>query len=134
MAIHPQRHLITTVLLAAAAVSGCNFNSYVYRPDVHQGNMVTSEMVAQLAVGMSRHQVLFLLGEPLIRSDFHKDRWDYPYYINPRRGDIQLRHVTVFFDENDKLKSIEHEPLPNEKEADELVMGIRSTFGDNAKK
>lgn len=55
---------ILAVLTAAAAAltAGCNFNSYVYRPDVHQGNLITSEMIEQLEPGMSQAQVQFLLG------------------------------------------------------------------------
>ena len=46
-----------------------------YRPDVHQGNIITKEMVEQLRIGMSREQVRFMLGTPLITSEFRKDSW-----------------------------------------------------------
>lgn len=117
---------ITCFILAAGAaisLAGCNFNSYVYRPDVHQGNLITSEMIAQLETGMTQAQVQFMLGEPLIRSALHQNRWDYTYYMNPRRGTIELRHVTVIFDEEGRLTKVEHDPLPSEKEADEAILG-----------
>lgn len=117
---------ITCFILAAGAaisLAGCNFNSYVYRPDVHQGNLITSEMIAQLETGMTQAQVQFMLGEPLIRSALHQNRWDYTYYMNPRRGKIELRHVTVIFDEEGRLTKVEHDPLPSEKEADESILG-----------
>ena len=53
-----------------------------YRPDTHQGNLVTKEMVDQLHLGMTQLQVQFLLGVPLLRDMFHQNRWDYLYYMN----------------------------------------------------
>ena len=108
---------------AAALLSGCNFNSYVYRPDVHQGNLITSEMISQLETGMSQAQVQFMLGEPLIRSALHKNRC---YYMNPRRGNIELRHVTVVFDDEGRLSAVEHDPLPTEQEADRAILGAKA--------
>lgn len=110
---------------AAFTLAGCNFNSYVYRPDVHQGNLITSEMLSQLEIGMTQPQVQFMLGEPLIRSALHQNRWDYTYYMNPRRGDIKLRHVSVIFDAEGRLAKIEHDELPTEKEADEAILGAK---------
>ena len=120
---------LTCFTFAAASVAllaGCNFNSYVYRPDVHQGNLITSEMISQLETGMTQNQVQFMLGEPLIRSALHQNRWDYTYYMNPRRGNIELRHVTVVFDEEGRLTRVEHDPLPTEKEADEAILGAKA--------
>ncbi|MFQ5760576.1 MAG: outer membrane protein assembly factor BamE, partial [Acidiferrobacterales bacterium] len=65
---------ILSVLLTLWLVTAC-FN--IYRPEVQQGNVVTQEMVSQLKIGMSRRQVRFLLGTPLIEDPFHQDRWDY---------------------------------------------------------
>jgi outer membrane protein assembly factor BamE len=93
-----------------------------YRPDVHQGNIITKEMVEQLRQGMAREQVRFLLGTPLLTSEFHKDRWDYAYYLNPRKGEIQNRRLTIFFKEN-KLDSFRSDEMPQEQMADILILG-----------
>lgn len=124
------RTLLVTAPLAVAltALTGCNFNSYVYRTDVHQGNLVTKEMIDQLQVGMARQQVLFLMGEPLIESQFHRNRWDYTYYLNPRYGDIQMRRVTLWFDDNDVLTKIDAGRLPTEMQADEMILGLDTDF------
>ncbi len=124
------RTLLVAAPLAAALVSltGCNFNSLVYRTDVHQGNLVTQEMIDQLKIGMARQQVLFLMGEPLVESQFHRNRWDYTYYLNPRYGDIQMRRVTLYFDDQDVLTKIEAGRLPTEKQADEMILGRYSDF------
>lgn len=120
--------LACTLIGATIALSGCNFNSYAYRPDVHQGNLVTKEMIGQLEVGMARQQVMFALGEPLIQSALHRNRWDYVYYVNPRYGNEEMRKVTLYFDSDDRLAKIESTPLPTEKQADEMILGHDTDF------
>ncbi|MBZ0145382.1 MAG: outer membrane protein assembly factor BamE [Rhodocyclaceae bacterium] len=71
-----------------------------YRIDIRQGNFVTQEMVAQLKPGMTRDQVRFILGTPLVADIFHADRWDYIYSFKPGRGEAQLRRFAVFFEGN----------------------------------
>lgn len=71
-----------------------------YRIDIRQGNYVTQEMVAQLKPGMTRDQVRFILGTPLVADIFHADRWDYIYSFKPGRGAVQLRRFAVFFADN----------------------------------
>src|SRR5512145_1560250 len=93
-----------------------------YRPDVHQGNIVTQEMVDQLRQGMTREQVRFMLGTPLLTSDFHKDRWDYPYYLNPLKGEVQSRRLTIFFKDN-KVERFVSDMMPAESVADVQILG-----------
>jgi outer membrane protein assembly factor BamE len=75
-----------------------------YRMDVRQGNMVSQEMVAQLRPGLSREQVRFILGSPLVADMFHADRWDYVYRFQPGRGEVEQRVLTVFFQDNKLLR------------------------------
>jgi outer membrane protein assembly factor BamE len=50
-------------------------------------------------VGMTRSQVRFLLGTPVVSDSFHDDRWDYLYYFRPGRGDkAERRWMIVLFD------------------------------------
>jgi outer membrane protein assembly factor BamE len=77
-----------------------------YRPDVQQGNFVSREMVAQLKVGMTPDQVVFLLGTPLLNDVFHGQRWDYPFRMQKGNGEITTSHVTVFF-ENSRVSRVE---------------------------
>lgn len=71
-----------------------------YRIDVRQGNLVTQDMVAQLKPGLTREQVRFILGSPLVADMFHVDRWDYVYRFQPGHGEAQQRHLAVFFQDN----------------------------------
>ncbi len=93
-----------------------------YRPDVHQGNIISKEMVDQLRIGMTRDQVRFMLGTPLMSTEFRKDRVDYIYYLNPLKGPVQNRRLTLFFKDS-RLESFETDPMPSEDEVDALILG-----------
>jgi outer membrane protein assembly factor BamE len=103
------RALLPALLLAPwLAACGTSWNLLsVYRMEIQQGNYLTQEMVSQLQPGMTRDQVRFVLGTPLLLDIFHDDRWDYVY----RRGragsrEIEERRLSVFF-ENDRLVRVE---------------------------
>lgn len=124
--------LLRPLLLAALAVPlvGCeSIRSWTpplmqpYRPDVQQGNVVTKEMVDQLRDGMTREQVRFLLGSPMLTSVFHADRWDYVYYLKRGKGnETQTRRLTVLFKDN-RLASFRADEMPSESVADNLILG-----------
>jgi outer membrane protein assembly factor BamE len=85
---------ILSVLLTLWLVTACKG---IYRPEVQQGNVVTQAMIDQLKVGMSRRQVRFILGTPLIEDPFHQDRWDYYYSRLSRNRGLERRTLSVFF-------------------------------------
>ncbi len=88
--------------LLAACASTPDVTSYLrpFRVDVRQGNFVTQEMVAQIKPGLTRDQVRFILGTPLVTDLFHANRWDYVYRFQPGRGEAQERRLAVYFDDN----------------------------------
>lgn len=96
------RTLLLSLPFLAACSSAPNVTSVLspYRIDVRQGNYVTQDMVARLKPGMSRDQVRFALGTPLVADLFHANRWDYVYRFEPGRGEVQLRRLVVFFEDN----------------------------------
>ena len=93
-------------LLLALGLAGC-----VYRMDIQQGNLLDAEQVDQVEVGMTRSQVRFLLGTPMVVDSFDADRWDYVYSLRRgRSGEVVRRHLVVWFD-GDKVTRVE-EPIP----------------------
>jgi len=97
------RNSILLVLLLAAmlAMSGC-----VYRANMSQGNIVEEEDLDQVEVGMTRNQVRFLLGTPMVDDPFHENRWDYVYFVKIGRKDASAkRWVSIIFDA-DKVSEI----------------------------
>jgi outer membrane protein assembly factor BamE len=103
--------LITAAALCAAVVlSGC-----VYRMNIQQGNFLEPRAVSQLQVGMTRSQVRYLLGTPMVPDAFDKDRWDYLYYLKKGRLKApEQRHLIVFF-EDEKVSRFDNSgagPMP----------------------
>ena len=79
---------------------------------IEQGNILKPEMLKQLEVGMSKSQVEFILGTPLIKDTFNADRWDYVYNIRPNQKFLKEKNLTLFF-EGDNLVSFEGSALDN---------------------
>jgi outer membrane protein assembly factor BamE len=103
-------------LLVLLLQAGCNgLALQPYRMEVVQGNVVTQEMVARLAVGQNRDQVRGLLGSPLLTDVFHAARWDYVFTIRRQGAEPAQRRVTVFF-EGEKLARWEAGTLPSERD------------------
>jgi outer membrane protein assembly factor BamE len=94
-------------LLTVTWLAGC-----VYRMDVQQGNYLEGKAVDQLQVGMTRTQVRYLLGTPLVPDVFDKDRWDYLYYFrHGRRRPQEPRRLEVYF-KDDKVTRFERINVP----------------------
>ena len=68
-----------------------------YRMEIQQGNYISQEMVSQLRPGMTREQVRFILGTPLLADIFHADRWDYVFYRDVLGGVREERKIAVIF-------------------------------------
>jgi outer membrane protein assembly factor BamE len=104
----PTRRAALGILLAAALLAGCANPLRPYRMEIQQGNYVTQEMASQLKLGMTKEQVRFTLGTPLINDIFHADRWDYVYTrVKSRSRERDERRLTVIFDRNDRLTRLE---------------------------
>ena len=96
------RHLIfflTFIFLTACSVKSPidYFEAKIYKLDVQQGNIITAEMLMGLKPGMTRAQVKYVLGTPLIQDSFHENRWDYIYKMIKDDRLIEERHVVVRF-------------------------------------
>lgn len=92
------------LLACACALAGCQI---IYKLPTRQGNVIEQKQLDQLQVGMTREQVLFLMGTPLAASPFREDRWDYVGYYKSPRGREAKRVVTLFFDDAGTLARME---------------------------
>lgn len=105
------RALAALAALAVLLLASCGSMSVPYlkpyRIEIQQGNFVSQEMVSQLKPGMSKDQVRFVLGTPLLTDAFHADRWDYVYRRQRVNSNVlEHRKIAVFF-EDGKLKRVE---------------------------
>lgn len=128
--------LVSSLLAAAVLAGACSAYDSTsrkvadaitpYRINIVQGNFVSREAASQLREGMTRDQVRFLLGTPLLTDVFHANRWDYVFSF--RRGStpvVQQRRYTVFF-EGDKLVKFGGDELPSEYELIAEIDGMKA--------
>lgn len=111
--------LLVSLALAVAACSSVNVPLSPYRIDVQQGNALEQESVAKLKPGLTRSQVRFLLGTPLLVDPFHGNRWDYVYNFRKAGKLAEERRLALFFD-GDVLARIEAEGLTLRNEQPEV--------------
>ncbi|MGH8495631.1 MAG: outer membrane protein assembly factor BamE [Gammaproteobacteria bacterium] len=105
----PRRRARRTLATVLPAICLVGVGACVYRVDVQQGNYLEPETIEEVEPGMTRSQVQFLLGTPMIADPFHANRWDYVYYFKPGKGrDVQSRRLTVYF-EDDAVTRTENE-------------------------
>lgn len=91
-----------TCTLLVAAVAGCGL---VYHPPLQQGNLLDKKTVDKLEPGMTKRQVVVLMGSPSIDSPFDHDRWDYVHAFSKRGGTPETRKLTLFFNNDTLVKT-----------------------------
>jgi outer membrane protein assembly factor BamE len=96
--------ILTAILFATLA--GC-----IYQPDIHQGNIVSQEMVDQIRPGMNKRQITFIMGTPLLKDPFHDNRWDYIYSNQPGGEDRTQKRISLFF-RNEELSGVQGDFKP----------------------
>jgi outer membrane protein assembly factor BamE len=120
------------LLLLCLVVGGCSFSDFrfgvpgVYRIDIPQGNIVTQEMVDQLQPGMSKRQVRFVMGTPLVIDTLEPDRWDYVHSIEKRKEKRRQERLSLYF-ENDVLVRISGDFAPSGTPADSETEAAEQT-------
>ena len=84
------------IVLISLTLSAC-----VFQPGVQQGNFIELEKVEQIEIGMTKNQIRFLMGTPMIDDPFNENRWDYVYFLKIGRDQaISKKWVSIIFNEN----------------------------------
>ncbi|CAM3707819.1 Outer membrane protein assembly factor BamE [Pseudomonas reidholzensis] len=118
--------LTSLTLVGLLALAGCSFPG-VYKIDIQQGNVVTQDMIDQLRPGMTRRQVRFIMGNPLLQDTFNTNRWDYLYSLQPGGGKRQQERMSIFFNEGDQLVSLSGDFMPGVSKDQEILGGSGDT-------
>lgn len=84
----------------------------VHRMELVQGNIITQQMVDQLKTGMTREQVRFVMGTPLVQDSFSSGIWRYYYRFQDDRRRAVVRRVTLRF-QDEVLADISGDLVPN---------------------
>ena len=107
------RFLLFTVL--SFSIAGCTaILPEAHKIDVQQGNVIKQDKIDRLKTGMTKRQVQFLIGTPILKDIFHKNRWDYVSTFKPGGGEQKTMRLTLFF-EGDKLVKIDNVNYEGEK-------------------
>ena len=120
---------LVLVLSVALVTAGCGI---VYRQPIYQGNLLEKSAVDQLQAGMSKQQVMLLLGTPSVADPFHHERWDYT--ATQRTGRVKKvegKNLTLWF-EGDTLAKWEGDYFPEQDE--QLAKATVKQFGRNLAK
>ena len=119
-------------LLAVTLLAGCGWPR-VHKVIVQQGNVITQEMIDKLKPGMTRTQVAYIMGEPVVRNTFNDSRWDYVYSLeNPGFYEVSSS-VSLFF-ENERLSYFigDLAPTSAQPEAEEAAEAASEETADAA--
>lgn len=88
----------------------CLLSACVHKINVIQGNFLDDEVIAKLNEGMTRQQVRFVLGDPVLEDSFSKDTWEYVYYVKiGRNRDVRQERLTVHFSDNKVVRLQRHD-------------------------
>ena len=101
------RQLATALLALCWGVAAC-----VYRMPIQQGNYLDGHAVSQLKVGMTRSQVRYLLGTPMVEDVFNKDRWDYIYYYQHGYVHRPIESRVIVYFNGDKVQRLALHNVP----------------------
>jgi outer membrane protein assembly factor BamE len=88
--------------ICLAVVSAC-----VFRIDVQQGNLLEDEDIDAVQIGMTRSQIRFVLGTPMVEDAFHHDRWDYIYFFRKGRSKVADRRWIIVYFDGDRVRDVQ---------------------------
>jgi outer membrane protein assembly factor BamE len=120
------RHSVLLLAMLCAACGTALPSVKPYKLDVQQGNVVTSKMLLQLRPGMTKSQVRFIMGTPLIQDSFHGNRWDYVYQMREKGKITEQRRVILDF-ENEVLKTVRGDVAPTGSDVAPSTEGAANT-------
>ena len=114
--------LLLSISISLCLLSGCGLSNIkmpkLYKVAIQQGNVITQEMVDKLKPGMTRRQVAFVMGEPVLRDPFDDTKWVYLYSIDVPGVFTEQSRVILAFDENNQLTTISGDYAPGGSDDD----------------
>lgn len=115
--------ILIPMVASLCLLSGCGISNIkipkLYKVAIQQGNVITQDMVDKLKPGMTRRQVAFVMGEPVVQDPFDDTKWVYLYSIDVPGVFSQESRLILFFDENDLLTVISGDYAPSDATAEE---------------
>jgi len=126
-----QKHFIAFFICSISVLAGCSSIGdipFVYKQEIQQGNTIDQKTVNQLKMGMSKRQVRFVLGTPLLVDIFHEERWDYIFSMKRSRETLERTAISLYFEEDHLVKiagDLKPDPTaPKVDENRELIVSV----------
>ncbi|MBK88869.1 MAG: hypothetical protein CMQ44_08440 [Gammaproteobacteria bacterium] len=117
MSTMPAMKRLLPIIVSVCLLSGCGLSNIkmpkLYKVAIQQGNVITQDMVDKLKPGMTRRQVAFVMGEPVLRDPFDDTKWVYLYSINVPGVFAEESRLILAFDEDNRLATISGDYAPN---------------------
>lgn len=122
---------LTTLAALIIFITGCSSFEFpwVHKYDIQQGNIIDQEMVDQLKPGMTKRQVRFIMGPPLLHDTFTDNRWDYYYGERKAGGDKFQERMTIYF-ADEKMTHFTGDYRPSPPVKDEPIEPAQETPDD----
>ena len=127
--------LLLSITIGLCLLSGCGLSNIkipkLYKVAIQQGNVITQDMVDKLKPGMTRRQVAFVMGEPVLRDPFDDTRWVYLYSINVPGVFTEESRLILAFDEDNRLATISGDYAPNSpaEDTEEITSATAGSSG-----
>ncbi len=118
----PKNLAICFVIFSLLSLTGCE-SLPVYKIDIQQGNIIKQEQVDKLRTGMTKRQVLFLMGTPVLEHNISPEQWDYVYTFQPGGKERTQKKLVLHFDK-DKLTSISGPTNPRTQDGKPLPVPL----------
>lgn len=100
-------HKVAAILLCLSMISGCSLiNRLVYRIDINQGNYIDQSIIQDLRFGMSKEQIQYILGPPMIVDKNSPNIWYYVHWLKPGHNKAEQKTLILDFDNNSKLTNM----------------------------
>ena len=128
--------LLTSLIILSACSTLAVDVPFVYKIDIDQGNVIDQDMINQLRPNMTKRQVIYVLGSPLLIDPYSSNRWDYIYSVQPGGKDRLQDRIALFF-ADDNLVHVEGNltpdlnpapPLPTETTIDAPKRDLKRTL------
>lgn len=100
--------IIIGLILISASLGACSL-FHPYQPDIQQGNLYTPLMVEQIKPGISKDQVLSIMGSPILVNIFSDTHWAYVYTFQRKGGEILKKRLDIYF-LNGRVVRVERNP------------------------
>lgn len=123
--------VLLCALSSVSILPGCGISPY--RLEIQQGNVITQEMLDKLRPAMTRAQVRFVMGTPLVADSFHPERWDYFYEFDRAGNATERRRLTLIFEDDRLARVIGDVQVAPELVAPQPEGGSRAATESNAK-